>query len=106
MHFQHVLGGFNIYHVTFEDKSTTLLGLHIRNQLPESMRTEFSFQFFKRSLMDWFGPKCKCKLAVIWIIDPIFILCNKPNLTIFLTVTWLPKNLLWTSAVGTALLTL
>ena len=49
--------------VTFGDKSMRTLGPHIWNSLPENLKAETSFQTFKKSLEDWFGPKCKCNVC-------------------------------------------
>ena len=46
--------------VTFGDKSIRTLGPHIWNSLPEDIKAETSFKVFKKSLEDWFRPKCKC----------------------------------------------
>ena len=37
------------------------LCLHIWKQVLKTLKAELSFQVFKRSISDWFGPKCKCK---------------------------------------------
>ena len=56
--------GFGIYHLTFGDKSVRVLCLHIwKNQkILKTLKAELSFQIFKKSLSDWFGPTCKCKI--------------------------------------------
>ena len=74
MHLKQVSYGFKINHLTFGDKIERVLALHIWNYVPKTLKTESSFQTFKRSLNYWFGPKCKCKLAVIWVINPKVLL--------------------------------
>ena len=55
----YVSGGFEIYHLTFGDKTLRVLCLDIWKQVLET------FQVSKRSLSDWFwsGPKCKSKVC-------------------------------------------
>ena len=50
---------FDIYHLTFGDKSVRVLNHHIFNQLPKTL---------KRSLSNCCGPKAISRLAVIWIL--------------------------------------
>ena len=38
------------------------LGSHIRNRLPEKVKTETSHQSFRNFIEKWFGPSCKCNL--------------------------------------------
>ena len=63
MHLKQVSWVFNICHLTFEYKIVIVwvLILHILNYLS---KTESSFQMFRRSLRDWFGPRCKCKGSI------------------------------------------
>ena len=56
-------GGLTFIHLTLGDKSVRKLGLHIWNQLPETLRAESSFPTIKKSLRDWFGFKCKSKVS-------------------------------------------
>ena len=46
----------------------------------QNPNSRLSFQVLKRSLSDWFGSKCKCKVSSYLIIIPIILLHYKPNL--------------------------
>ena len=63
LHDKDVSWGFDIYHLTFGDKNLRVLCLHIWNQVLKTITAKLTFQVFKRSLSDWFGPKCKCKIS-------------------------------------------
>ena len=52
-----------------------VLCLHIQNQVYKTLTAELTFQVFKRSLSDWFGSKCKCKIS-----SYLILLHCKPNL--------------------------
>ena len=62
-HFKHVSSCFNIYRLTFGDKRVSAAGLHICNQLPETLKAKLSCQTFERLLSDWFGSKCKYDIS-------------------------------------------
>ena len=61
LHVKDISGGLDVYHLTFGYKSLRVLSLHISNQVLKAPTAVLPFQVFKRSLSDWFGPKCKCK---------------------------------------------
>ena len=56
-------------YLIFGDKSVGVLSFHIWIQFLKTVEDKFSFQTFKRSLSDWFGPNFKC--TVIWTITVI-----------------------------------
>ena len=58
---KHVSWGFNTHHLTPGNKR--VLGLHIWNQLPETLKAASPFKPFKWLLNNWFGPKCKLKVS-------------------------------------------
>ena len=60
---EQILWGFDIYYLTFEDKVALVLVLHSMNQLLKTLKAKSSFQTLKKSLSDWFGPKCNCKVS-------------------------------------------
>ena len=68
-HFKHVSWGINIYHLEFGDERVRVLGFHIWNHLLETSRARSFFQTFKKSLKDWFGPKCKCRVSSYWHVQ-------------------------------------
>ena len=45
------------------DKSLKILGPHMWNSLPESIKSEKSLQIFKSYIKNWYGPNCKCKMC-------------------------------------------
>lgn len=49
--------------VTFGDKSLRCMGPHIWNALPENIKSQSSFDKFKESIKNWYGPSCKCSLC-------------------------------------------
>ena len=48
--------------VTFGSNSLRCLGSHIWNTLPENIKEITSFEKFKESINNWYGPSCKCSL--------------------------------------------
>ena len=63
LHVKDVSWGYDIYRLTFDDKSLRVLCVHIWNQVLKTLTTELSFKAFKRSLSDLLEPKCKCKIT-------------------------------------------
>ena len=49
--------------VTFGSNSSRSLGRHIWNALPENIKVITSFEKFKESINNWYGPSCKCSLC-------------------------------------------
>ena len=49
--------------VTFGNNSLRCLGPHIWNSLPENIKEISSFEKFKESIKNWYGPTCKCSLC-------------------------------------------
>ena len=49
--------------VTFGSNSLRCLGPHIWNSLPENIKEITSFEKFKESINNWYGPSCKCSLC-------------------------------------------
>ena len=49
--------------VTFGSNSLRCLGPHIWNTLPENIKEITSFEKFKESINNWYGPSCKCSLC-------------------------------------------
>ena len=47
----------------FRDKSLATLGPKIWNALPQNIKTENSYVKFKKYIVTWFGPKCKCNVC-------------------------------------------
>ena len=48
------------------------------NQFLQTLKVNFFFKTFRRSVSNWFGPTCN--LAVIWMINPRVLLLTKPTL--------------------------
>ena len=63
LRFKYVPLAFDIYHLIFGHKSLRVIYLHIWNQVLKALKAELSSQVFKRSISDWFGPKCNCKVS-------------------------------------------
>ena len=55
-----------------------VLGLHIWNQLPKTVKAESSFQIFRFNI--GLDLSAGAKLAVIWIVNPSVLLHSTPNL--------------------------
>ena len=49
--------------VTFGNNSLRCLGPHIWNSLPANVKQASTFEKFKESINQWYGPKCKCSLC-------------------------------------------
>ena len=49
--------------VAFGSNSLRCLGPHIWNTLPENIKEITSFEKFKESINNWYGPGCKCRLC-------------------------------------------
>ena len=48
--------------VTFGGNGLRCLGSYIWNTLPENIKELTSFEKFKESINNWYGPSCKCSL--------------------------------------------
>ena len=86
LHLKYVSWRFNIYNLSFGDKSVRIY-LRIWNQLPETLKTKWFFQIFKRSVSDWFEFKFNFKFVhlellffTMYLFKKFYSIMNKPNI--------------------------